>query len=260
MFKSRKFQSSIIKPALYSIFKNPSLMISIMSGDFNKMYCKYWQGKLNSREKFIDLVFNENNDDLINKISILNDYILKTKNSTIEAYFIPLYFLVRLIKPEKIVETGVHRGVSSLFILQALHDNNKGKLYSIDLPMSEYKQDNSDMTKSTLPIEKIGTCVPKNLRSRWELIFGDSKEKLPKLLQELSEIDVFLHDSKHTYEHMKWEYETAWGFIKKNGCLISDDTNWSKGAFEKFAKTMNSQNIQLRRDGRTQETFGFILK
>ena len=82
MFKSRKFQSSIIKPALYSIFKNPSLMISIMSGDFNKMYCKYWQGKLNSREKFIDLVFNENNDDLINKISILNDYILKTKNST----------------------------------------------------------------------------------------------------------------------------------------------------------------------------------
>ena len=119
----------------------------------------------------------------------MNDYILKTKNSTIEAYFIPLYFLVRLIKPEKIVETGVHRGVSSLFILQALHDNNKGKLYSIDLPMSEYKQDNSDMTKSTLPIEKIGTCVPKNLRSRWELIFGDSKEKLPKLLQELLKKD-----------------------------------------------------------------------
>ena len=36
--------------------------------------------------------------------------------------------------------------------------------------------------------------------------------------------------------HMKWEYETAWPYIKNNGMLLSDDTNWSMGAFDEFAK------------------------
>ena len=46
------------------------------------------------------------------------------------------YLLVRLIKPKCIVETGVSAGVSSAYILQALQDNEKGMLYSIDLPPS----------------------------------------------------------------------------------------------------------------------------
>lgn len=45
-----------------------------------------------------------------------------------------LYLTVRLIKPETIVETGVSSGSSSAYILRALYDNQKGKLYSIDLP------------------------------------------------------------------------------------------------------------------------------
>ena len=109
-------------------------------------------------------------------------------------------------------------------------------------------------------LEKIGVCITKNLRKRWNLILGDSRKELPKLLEDLSTIDIFLHDSKHTQDHMKWEYETAWPHLKNCGLLISDDTNWSKGAFEEFAKNNNSQNIQLRRDGRSKELFGIILK
>ena len=158
------------------------------------------------------------------------------------------------------VETGVHRGVSSLFILHAMHENNKGTLYSIDLPQAKYEQDNSDITKSILPTEKIGVCITTNLKKRWNLILGDSKKELPKLLGNLSTIDIFLHDSKHTHDHMKWEYETAWPHIKNSGILISDDSNWSSGAFEEFAEKNNSKNIQLKRDGRSKELFGIILK
>jgi len=48
-----------------------------------------------------------------------------------------LYVIVRLLKPEKVVETGVAAGVSSAFILEAMDDNGIGTLYSIDLPNYE---------------------------------------------------------------------------------------------------------------------------
>ena len=47
-----------------------------------------------------------------------------------------LYFIVRMADPEIMVETGVARGVSSWTILNAMHRNGKGKLYSIDLSVS----------------------------------------------------------------------------------------------------------------------------
>ena len=49
-----------------------------------------------------------------------------------------LYGICRRINPEIVVETGVSIGTSSSFILQALEDNKKGHLYSIDLPDQRY--------------------------------------------------------------------------------------------------------------------------
>ena len=48
-----------------------------------------------------------------------------------------IYVLLRLLKPETTIETGVEAGVSSSFLLQALADNNKGKLYSVDYRVNE---------------------------------------------------------------------------------------------------------------------------
>lgn len=48
-----------------------------------------------------------------------------------------VYAIVRVLKPEIVVETGVASGLSSAYILQALEENRKGKLYSIDLPARE---------------------------------------------------------------------------------------------------------------------------
>jgi hypothetical protein len=45
-----------------------------------------------------------------------------------------LYSIVRAYKPEIVVETGVAHGVTSAFLLCAMHENRKGHLYSIDLP------------------------------------------------------------------------------------------------------------------------------
>lgn len=133
-----------------------------------------------------------------------------------------LYIVVRLLKPDIVVETGVERGITSCFILQAEEDNKQGELYSIDLPPTGRRL--TDYLVYRLPEGKqSGWIIPANLRHRWHLILGDAKEKLPFLLKQLGKIDIFLHDSLHTVEHQKWEYETAWPYIKEGGILLSDD-------------------------------------
>lgn len=117
---------------------------------------------------------------------------------------IRLYGLVREFKPRILVETGVCNGVSTAVILTALEMNKAGSLYLIDFP--EYTD--TDYEKGTFWDGKKGAVVPKGklpgwlipdkYRERWHLILGRSQEKLPVLLDELGEIDFFIHDSEHS--------------------------------------------------------------
>jgi hypothetical protein len=46
-----------------------------------------------------------------------------------------LYGLVRALRPEFVVETGIATGVSTALISAAVIENGAGRLYSIDLPL-----------------------------------------------------------------------------------------------------------------------------
>lgn len=145
-----------------------------------------------------------------------------------------LYFLVRMFKPATVVETGVFRGISSAFILAALTDNEKGKLYSIDLPNADYQVPDGRDTKSPLKgKEDVGFAVPKMLKQNWELLLGDSKVLLPQLLSRLDSVDLFYHDSDHSYAFMKWEFAQVYPRIPFGGFLTSDDVQWNT-AFDEF--------------------------
>ncbi len=124
------------------------------------------------------------------------------------------YILVRILKPAIVVETGVGAGVSSWTILHAMEQNNVGKLISIDLP-----------TPNTELLPEVGYLVPENLHRRWELNVGSSRQLLEKTLKRLGKIDIFQHDSRHSYRNQLREYLTAWPFINQGGILISDDVN-----------------------------------
>lgn len=147
-----------------------------------------------------------------------------------------LYFLIRTTKPNIVVETGVAAGESTGFILQALKDNGSGKLYSIDFPFQWYVYGNHELHLDSLPYGKMpGYLVPERLKTNWKLIIGNTYQELPKLLERLKEIDVFIHDSEHTYKTMMFEYEFSWPHIKQNGYLLSDDVDFTN-AFDGFAK------------------------
>ena len=124
------------------------------------------------------------------------------------------YALVMLLKPEVVVETGVGAGVSSWTILHAMNENGIGRLVSIDLP-----------TPNTQLLPEVGYLVPEALRHRWDLRIGPAQRVLPQVLDELVEIDIFQHDSRHSYSNQLREYTAAWPFIKSGGMLISDDVS-----------------------------------
>ena len=146
------------------------------------------------------------------------------------------YAAVRAFQPEVIVETGVANGVSSAYLLFALQKNGRGRLHSIELGDPAY-----------LPAGKPpGWVVPEWLRTRWHLMIGNSREFLPKLLAELGTIDVFIHDSLHTYDQMLWEYRAAYPRLRPGGLLLSDDAAWNT-AFGEFCRDVGAVHAQVLR-------------
>lgn len=161
-----------------------------------------------------------------------------------------LYVLLRDLEPDHVVETGVCNGASTAVILQALEDNGNGQLASIDLP--DFVDDRSDDDQfwegkggAAIPEgREPGWVVPDELRHRWSLTLGKSQEELEPVLEKLGTIDVFVHDSEHSYECMRFEYEAAYPRLTEGGLLVSDDVTWNE-AFEEFADEVGAPTGQL---------------
>jgi hypothetical protein len=153
-----------------------------------------------------------------------------------------LYYLCRVNKPRVVIETGVWTGKSSWFILKALSDNERGKLYSVDKGVRTIGDEK-------LPTNEIGGFVPKSLRDRWTLLIGDSKDILPKLVRHIGRLDIFFHDSSHTYEHMLFEFRTMWPFIAKQGYLCSDDVSSNNAWIDFMSEIGHSSKMVGKRMG-----------
>jgi predicted O-methyltransferase YrrM len=154
-----------------------------------------------------------------------------------------LYLLVRKHRPKVFIETGVSRGAASAYILAAMRENGEGRLYSIDLPpkqaavSTDTRHDRAVLSDGQyFDPQGIGDYVPEYLKDRWELILGDARKELPALLQRLGKVDVFFHDSLHTYDHMKFEFEAAWPHVVPGGWMLSHDVIWNKAWAELIAK------------------------
>lgn len=163
-----------------------------------------------------------------------------------------LYLICRRLRPSIVVETGVWWGFSSAFVLQALEDNGTGALYSIDLPNATYVTQRGERKMYLQddavfpPAAMTGWLVPEELRRRWKRVVGRSSEVLPSLLKDLQQIDVFCHDSEHTYTNMMFEFTTAWPFLSSSGILIADNADWGKDALAEFGRSVRRSPTYYR--------------
>lgn len=131
-----------------------------------------------------------------------------------------LYVLVRLRKPAHVIETGVYDGLSSAYILAGLQRNGSGTLTSIDI---------NDKTRLPADINgaDAGWLVPDSFKERWQCRFGDAEELLPEVVAK-DPPDIFLHDSLHTSEHMRFELDTAISAMDVGGLVMADNTRFNE--------------------------------
>ena len=78
-----------------------------------------------------------------------------------------------------------------------------------------------------------------------DLLRGSSRRRLPALLRDILEIDMFVHDSLHTETNMRFEFASAWPALRPSGILVSDDVSANR-SFSDFV-TVNGHGPSLRK-------------
>lgn len=149
-------------------------------------------------------------------------------------HYLLLYFLVRRLKPSVVVETGVASGFSTQAILKAMQINGKGKLYSSDFPIFRVKN----------PEKYIGILVDEDLKKDWKLFIEGDRVSLPKICNEVNEVDIFHYDSDKSYKGREFAFKTISPKMKKNSLIIFDDIH-NNSHFVDYVKNNNITNYKV---------------
>tara|TARA_B100000700_G_scaffold330416_1_gene456574 strand:- start:1244 stop:2041 length:798 start_codon:yes stop_codon:yes gene_type:complete len=126
-----------------------------------------------------------------------------TKNTDIKIHGIQypdfLYFIIRKIKPGRVLETGVWLGLSTNFILSAgTNYSSNFQLDSIDLPRFEI-QDSKQYQ---------GILVEKKFKENWNLYVGKDRKHLKNLICKYK-YDLFYFDSDKSLNGKMFLFETT---------------------------------------------------
>ena len=155
---------------------------------------------------------------------------------------------VRHLRPAKVLETGVARGVTSRVILEAMSINGTGHLWSLDLPHPFHPE----LHKET------AAAVPTACRDRWTYVRGSSRRRLACLVSTLTEIDMFVHDSLHTGRNIRFELRTVWPALQRGDLVLVDDVD--NQAFRDFVREVGEPPSIVLRSADGPCLFGAIQK
>ena len=118
------------------------------------------------------------------------------------------YAVVRALKPNLVVETGVDQGVGAWVLTSALLRN--------------HAEGSSGTYIGTDISQNAGNLLSGKYKSMGKIMFGDSIESLNKLTDK---IGVFINDSDHSAEYEAAEYETVTRLLSDNCVLIGDNSH-----------------------------------
>jgi hypothetical protein len=113
------------------------------------------------------------------------------------------YALVRAAQPDQVVETGTALGLGSCAIAAALLRNGHGRLTTID----------------TNP--EAGYLIGEPWSSVIDRRIGSSLD----VLAELNDVDLFLHDSLHTYDYETRELAVVEPNLRADAIIVSDNAH-----------------------------------
>ena len=127
-----------------------------------------------------------------------------------------LYRICKVFKPANILETGTHTGCSTNYLLKYAEEEG-AMVHSFDVESGAGK-DIMDALKGSLVLTKPKKRLLRKVkRTDIDMIRAGVVEVARK------GVDLFFHDSDHSYENVKWEYESVTPFMKKGSPVILHD-------------------------------------
>ncbi len=125
-----------------------------------------------------------------------------------------LYALVRLVKPENILETGTYWGLSTGYMALGLRDNKMGHLDTVEWESQHI--DKANISWDILNVEEYITChymssLEFKPERKYELVFLDTEPQI-----RFAELDRF------------------WDNIIPGGIIVIHDLNWNMGEGNQF--------------------------
>jgi hypothetical protein len=113
------------------------------------------------------------------------------------------YALVRATQPDQVVETGTHLGLGSCVIAAALLRNGHGRLTTIDIdPEAGYL-----------------------IAEPWAGVIDRRTGSSVDLLATVRDVDMFLHDSLHTYDYEATELKAVEPNLRPGAIILSDNAH-----------------------------------
>jgi len=125
------------------------------------------------------------------------------------------YALVRALRPELTVETGIDKGLGSCVMAAALlrnaEEGHEGRHIALDInPEAGY-----------LISGRYGEVV--------EVVYGDSLASIPRIP---SGVDMFIHETMHTAEHEAEEFRLVEPKLRPSALLITDNAKKTDALLE----------------------------
>lgn len=127
-----------------------------------------------------------------------------------------MYRVLRERQPSQAIEIGMGYGVSTLTILTALADNERGSLISID----PYVGWESGRQAALAAVRRCG------LEHRHTHLHGPSELELPRLIRDGFEADFVYIDGCHDFENVLIDMFYSDRLLAPGGLLALDDTGW----------------------------------
>lgn len=151
-----------------------------------------------------------------------------TKFSTTGRKFSQLYqYFCSLTPGENVLELGTCVGINSRYLSKA----TKGKLYTFE------GAESLNQKAQESPIE-----------SNTKYIFGNIKNTLPAVLNEIEGVDFALIDATHTYEGTNSYFNQILPYLKKTSILAIADIHWSKEMDHAWQEIKKHPKIRLSID------------
>ncbi|HRJ25903.1 MAG TPA: class I SAM-dependent methyltransferase [Fimbriimonadaceae bacterium] len=143
-----------------------------------------------------------------------SDYVMMADPEVRLGKRIGWYALVRALKPQLVVETGVDKGLGTVVLAAALLKNRQdgfpGKVYGTDInPKAGYLLDG--------PYAEVG-----------QVLYGDSIESLRGLTEP---VDLFINDSDHSADYERREYEVIAEKLSPGAYILGDNAHATEELF-----------------------------